>query len=74
MKSLLYKSMKEKIPVEIIYLSKRKAFTHRRILVKEIKGSHLLAYCLTRKQMRIFQTLQIMSISPINRPDYQQIS
>ncbi|MDQ0268696.1 hypothetical protein [Cytobacillus purgationiresistens] len=64
MKSILYKAMNERKPLEIIYLSKRNVFSQRKILVIEIKGSSMLAYCLTRKQMRIFHINQILSFSP----------
>lgn len=66
MKGILYRAMVEKKPIEIIYISKHNVFSQRRILIKELKGSNILAYCLTRKQMRIFNLNRMMSIAPKN--------
>lgn len=67
MKGILYRAMEERKPVEIIYLSKRNSFSQRKILIKELRGSTILAYCLYRKQMRIFNLNHIMSILPEKR-------
>lgn len=64
MKGILFRSMEERKPVEIIYMSKNNTFTQRKIFIKELKGSSILAYCLTRKQLRIFNLSNIMSILP----------
>ncbi|MEW9109839.1 MAG: hypothetical protein AB2374_10850 [Cytobacillus gottheilii] len=64
MKGILFRSMEERKPVEIIYMSKNNTFTQRKIFIKELKGSSILAYCLTRKQLRIFNLNNIMSILP----------
>lgn len=64
MKGILFRSMEERKPVEIIYMSKNNTFTQRKIFIKELRGSTILAYCLTRKQLRIFNLNNIMSILP----------
>jgi predicted DNA-binding transcriptional regulator YafY len=64
MKGLLKRAMDEKLPLEMIYISSKNQITKRIILVKEIKGTTIRAYCFLRKQTRLFKVDQILSILP----------
>jgi len=73
MSHLLTKSLNEQIPVEMIYISSSNQITQRKIIVKEINGSKIRAYCYLRKQTRIFKSEQILSVMPV-RTFQQEIS
>lgn len=64
MHRLLMKSLQEKQPVEIIYISDKQHITQRIILVNEIKPHYIKAYCFLRKQNRLFKIYNILSVSP----------
>lgn len=67
MKSILFKALKEKEPVELIYISGNKVITQRIIKVLAIKDSNVRAYCYTRKQYRTFKLEQILSLFPVRK-------
>lgn len=64
MNNLLKKSLKESVPVEIIY-QKGKEFTKRIIVVKAINETYIKAYCYTRKQARIFKIDMVLAVYPV---------
>lgn len=64
MNNLLLRSKNENIPLEIIYLSEDQQFSQRKLIVKEINGEYIRAYCLLRKQMRTFRVDNILSVMP----------
>ncbi|ALC83394.1 MULTISPECIES: hypothetical protein [Bacillus] len=61
---LLRRSMKENMPVEIIY-DKGNEFSKRMINVFEIEQDHVKAFCYTRNQMRTFRTERILAVAPV---------
>lgn len=67
MNSLLSKSLLEKQPVEMIYLSSNDEITHRRIIVKEIRGNYVKAFCFLRNDDRLFKVDNILSVMPEKR-------
>jgi predicted DNA-binding transcriptional regulator YafY len=56
--------MEDKIPLEMIYLSEDNQISQRKLLVKEVNNEYIRAYCLLRKQVRIFKRDNILSIMP----------
>lgn len=73
MNKLLSKSLDEQIPVEMIYISSSNQITQRKIIVKEINGSTIRAYCFMRRQARLFKVEQILSLMPV-RTFHKEIS
>ncbi|MDF1507488.1 hypothetical protein PZE06_04730 [Robertmurraya sp. DFI.2.37] len=73
MNKLLSKSLDEQIPVEMIYISSSNQITQRKIIVKEINGSTIRAYCFMRRQARLFKIEQILSLMPV-RTFHKEIS
>lgn len=65
MNYLLNKSLREAIPVLIIYQSKNNEFSERTILVKAINETYIKAYCYRKKQARIFRIDSILAVAPI---------
>jgi predicted DNA-binding transcriptional regulator YafY len=74
MKGILYRSMEKNMAIQVIYLSGKNKLTHRKILVKDINGTTVLAYCFTRRQMRIFKLENILSLMPEKEQSYRKIS
>jgi predicted DNA-binding transcriptional regulator YafY len=70
MNSLFLRSINEKLPLEIIYLSEDHQFSQRKLIVKEINDDYIRAYCLLRKQMRTFRVDNILSILPDSRSNH----
>ena len=64
MNGMLLRSIEEQIPLEMIYLANNREITKRKLIIKEIKGEYIRAYCLLRKQMRTFKRENILSIMP----------
>ncbi|MFB6465388.1 hypothetical protein ACE38V_01075 [Cytobacillus sp. Hz8] len=65
MDQLLSRSLKENIPLEMIYLSTRGQISQRRIWVKEVKGNYVRAFCTLRQQTRLFKIDHILSVMPV---------
>ena len=59
----LERALKENREIEIIYMSGNETFTKRTIIVREIKRNYIKAYCLHRKQPRIFKLDSILAAS-----------
>jgi predicted DNA-binding transcriptional regulator YafY len=64
MNTLLTKSLKENMPVEMIYLAANNQITHRRIIVKELRGNYFKAFCFLRNEDRLFKIENILSVMP----------
>lgn len=69
MDGLLLRAIEEKIPLEMIYLSGDKQISQRKLIIKEVNGEYIRAYCLLRKQMRTFRRESILSLLPLNKND-----
>ena len=66
MNKLLYRSMEDGFPVEIIYM-KESSFSKRAILVKEIKNGYVKAFCFQKQQIRIFKMEAILTVFPYKK-------
>ncbi|WP_368504899.1 WYL domain-containing protein [Alkalihalophilus sp. As8PL] len=63
MKGLLTRSMERREKVEMIYLSAKGEVTQRVIDVVNMNDQHVIAYCYTRKERRLFKLDNILSVS-----------
>lgn len=54
-------SLRQNMPLEIIYVSNKNMYTKRRILVKGYDKQFIRAYCFTRKMYRSFKRERILS-------------
>ncbi|TLS39018.1 WYL domain-containing protein [Pseudalkalibacillus caeni] len=61
MKNLLYHWYEEKVPVEIIYLSKKGELSQRTIQIESFNGEIIKAYCTNKKALRMFKVENILS-------------
>ena len=68
---LLERSLRENIPLEMIYLSNHNQITQRKIIVKQHAASSIRAYCYLRKQTRIFKIENILSVMISNRDKWK---
>lgn len=59
--------------LEIIYLSGAGVITQRKIKVRSYNETHIIAYCLNRKQSRMFRIEQILSIAYVKPKRYDRI-
>lgn len=59
----LEKAWKEKRPIEIIYLKKDDSMSQRTVLVYGVTETYIKAYCLKKKQPRIFKVDSILAVS-----------
>jgi len=64
MNGLFLRSLEEKVPLEIIYLSADQQLSQRKCIVKEVNDEYIRAYCLLRRQMRTFRVDHILSAMP----------
>jgi hypothetical protein len=67
MKRLLNRSLNEGIAIEIIYQGKDNTFSKRSILVRAITERYIKAFCLTKRQARIFKIESILAVAPIRK-------
>ena len=65
MNSLLERSFKENLAVEMIYLAANNQITQRRIIVKEMHERYFKAFCYLRKAERLFKKENILSVMPV---------
>lgn len=68
MNGLILRSISENLPLEVIYISEKQELSQRKLIIKEINGSTVRAYCLLRRQIRTFRLENILSIMPEKRP------
>jgi len=68
---LLFRSIEEHLPLEMIYLASNQELSQRKLIVKEVNDDYIRAYCLTRKQMRTFKRENILSIMPESRSNHR---
>ncbi|WML49540.1 hypothetical protein RCG23_06015 [Neobacillus sp. PS3-34] len=68
MNGLILRSISENLPLEVIYISEKQELSHRKLIIKEINGSTVRAYCLLRRQIRTFRLENILSIMPEKQP------
>ncbi|WP_066054948.1 hypothetical protein [Robertmurraya korlensis] len=64
MRRFLSKALNEKQLIEIIYISDKQTITQRTIQISEINQHTIRAYCLLRKQSRLFKINNILSVLP----------
>ncbi|HEO8418408.1 WYL domain-containing protein [Niallia sp. FSL W8-0635] len=59
----LEKAWNEKRPIEIIYVKKDGSISQRTVLVYGVTPTYIRAYCLRKKQPRIFKVDSILAAS-----------
>lgn len=59
----LEKAWIEKRPIEIIYMKKDDSISQRTVLVYGVTATYIRAYCLRKKQPRIFKVESILAAS-----------
>jgi len=59
----LQRAWKEKRPIEIIYIKKDNSVSQRSIMVYGLTDTYIKAYCLEKKQPRIFKVDSILAAS-----------
>lgn len=59
----LDKAWKEKRPIEIVYVKKDDSISQRTVLVYGVTDTYIKAYCLKKKQPRIFKVDSILAVS-----------
>ncbi|MBE3570751.1 MAG: hypothetical protein IMW92_11745 [Bacillales bacterium] len=64
MESLFRRSLRERLPITIIYESKHGKFSQRTILVLSLNDHSILAYCFLRQDLRRFSIDHILSALP----------
>ncbi|MBT2695551.1 hypothetical protein [Bacillus sp. ISL-55] len=67
MNIILEKSLRENLPVEMIYLAANNQITQRRIIVKELHERYFKAFCFLRNADRLFKKENILSVMPERR-------
>ncbi|QED48172.1 hypothetical protein [Cytobacillus dafuensis] len=67
MNRLLVSAFEEGFPVEIIYCNRDNKFSKRTILVKGINENYIKAFCMTKKQARIFKLESILAVARIRK-------
>ncbi|MCR8849095.1 WYL domain-containing protein [Rossellomorea sp. SC111] len=65
MMRMIKKSLVDRSPIEIIYMTSEQKCSKRRILVKKVEKEYILAYCYFRKDIRTFRIHDILAASPI---------
>ena len=65
MKGLLLRAVESHEKLEMIYLSNKGEITQRIIQVEKVGDQSFRAYCYSRKQVRTFKLINILSIAPL---------
>ncbi|MCK0471447.1 hypothetical protein [Halalkalibacter sp. APA_J-10(15)] len=65
MRFLFDASQNNGVILEIIYEAKGGLLSQRRIRIKSYNDQHFIAFCLERKQTRMFRMDRLLSIAPI---------
>ncbi|WP_445487305.1 WYL domain-containing protein [Niallia sp. 03133] len=63
----LEKALLENLALEIIYEKNDKTFSKRTILINDIQANYIKAYCLTKRQPRIFKIESILAASFVTK-------
>lgn len=64
---LLIRACDEGFPVNIIYSDKDSNISKRSIIVKAVNDKYLKAFCLTKRQARIFKIESILAVDVIRK-------
>ncbi|MBT2756310.1 hypothetical protein J7E71_10130 [Mesobacillus foraminis] len=64
MHGVLMRAMEKKEPVLLIYLDAKNQITQRKVHPIELKGRKLKTYCTLRRQTRLFNLDNILSVFP----------
>jgi predicted DNA-binding transcriptional regulator YafY len=65
MRGILIRAIENHTLIQMIYLTKDGSISQRIIRVKEINQDKITAYCYLRKNYRIFNISNILSLSPV---------
>lgn len=60
---LLNASLKEKMPIEIMYMAKDNSITKRKIVVTGLEKTYIKAFCFVRNQKRTFKRENILAVA-----------
>lgn len=63
------RALEEKQKLELIYMADKGKISQRVIRVVSIKEETVLAYCYTRKTVRSFKLVNILSVTPYRKRD-----
>lgn len=66
MNHLLNRSLEQNTAIEVVYLGKSGEITQRSIIVKAINETYVKAFCLKKRQARIFKKDSILAAASIN--------
>ncbi|MCA0983209.1 hypothetical protein LCL89_03995 [Halobacillus yeomjeoni] len=67
METLYKRSMEEKIKLEMIYVTKQGELSQRTVRIIEVRNSHILAYCFSKRQVRSFLKENVLSVLPVQK-------
>lgn len=67
MKGILLRAVTDKKPLEMIYMSRDNQISQRVIKVIAVNDSKVKAYCYLKKQYRIFNMDNILSVAPARK-------
>lgn len=67
MKRIMERACEDKFPVNIIYCDKDNKISKRSIIVKAVNDKYIKAFCLTKKQARIFKIESILAVDVIRK-------
>ena len=67
MKGILLRAASDKKPIEMIYMSKDNRISQRTIRVIAVNDSKIKAFCYVKKQYRIFNIDNILSVAPVRK-------
>lgn len=65
MMRILERSLMDRCPIEIIYMTSELKCSKRKILVKKVEKDYITAYCYFRRDIRNFRIHDILAASPI---------
>ena len=67
MNCLLIYSLENKMPIEMIYIGSTGDITQRSVIVRKISVDSILAFDLSKQQLRSFKHSNILSVGKIQR-------
>ncbi|RPF52164.1 hypothetical protein [Aquisalibacillus elongatus] len=67
MDNLLRRALDNKQKLEMIYLSEKGEYSQRVVRIVEVKEHVFLAFCYTKRAVRRFKKVQVLSILPYKK-------
>ncbi|RNA69838.1 hypothetical protein [Alteribacter keqinensis] len=72
MEGLFRRSIADRTPVEMIYMSEKDIVTKRVVTVRQVNEDAITAFCHMRQAVRTFNRLNILSALPVKRRSWRQ--